>query len=122
VAPTRIDTVSPTQEATDDFNAQMQAAMPKHRVDDWFAPVWYLGPDGNPELWPWNPREHRIRLSKVIPARTICGSMSPTLRKTTSAGTPSTRTAIGATAGSAGRAAGQLANPAQHHRAAAHRE
>jgi hypothetical protein len=28
---------------------------------------WYIGPDGNPELWRWNPRQHRIRLSEINP-------------------------------------------------------
>jgi hypothetical protein len=29
---------------------------------------WYLGQDGNPELWPWTPDRHRVRLSQLDPA------------------------------------------------------
>ncbi|MDT7567865.1 MAG: hypothetical protein QOG76_6489, partial [Pseudonocardiales bacterium] len=26
---------------------------------------WYLGQDGNPELWPWTPDRHRARLAQL---------------------------------------------------------
>jgi cation diffusion facilitator CzcD-associated flavoprotein CzcO len=58
------DTVSPKREATDDFNAEMRAAMPD-TVWATGCTSWYIGADGNPELWPWNPRQHRVRLSEI---------------------------------------------------------
>jgi cation diffusion facilitator CzcD-associated flavoprotein CzcO len=58
------DTVAPTQEATDAFNAEMRAALP-NTVWATGCTSWYLGPDGNPELWPWNPSQHRARLSRI---------------------------------------------------------
>ena len=27
---------------------------------------WYLGKDGLPELWPWTPEEHRLRLAAAV--------------------------------------------------------
>jgi cation diffusion facilitator CzcD-associated flavoprotein CzcO len=61
------DTVAPTQAATASFNAEMRAAMPD---TVWTAGCtsWYLGQDGNPELWPWTPDRHRARLSQWTPA------------------------------------------------------
>jgi cation diffusion facilitator CzcD-associated flavoprotein CzcO len=58
------DVVAPTQQATDDFNAEMRAALP-NTVWATGCTSYYLGPDGNPELWPWNPSQHRARLSQV---------------------------------------------------------
>jgi cation diffusion facilitator CzcD-associated flavoprotein CzcO len=58
------DTVAPTQGATDRFNAEMQAAMP----DTVWATgciSWYIGQDGHPELWPWNPSQLRVRLGQA---------------------------------------------------------
>jgi hypothetical protein len=55
------DTVAPTQDATDNFNAEMRAAMPD-TVWTTGCTSWYLGQDGNPELWPWTPDRHRARL------------------------------------------------------------
>jgi len=61
------DTVAPTQAATDSFNAEMRAAMPD-TVWTTGCTSWYLGQDGNPELWPWTPDRHRARLSRLDPA------------------------------------------------------
>jgi cation diffusion facilitator CzcD-associated flavoprotein CzcO len=61
------DTVAPTQPATDAFNAEMRAAMPD-TVWATGCTSWYLGQDGNPELWPWTPDRHRVRLSQLDPA------------------------------------------------------
>jgi cation diffusion facilitator CzcD-associated flavoprotein CzcO len=58
------DTVAPTLEATNDFNAEMRAALP-NTVWTTGCTSWYLGLDGNPELWPWNPSRHRARLSQI---------------------------------------------------------
>jgi hypothetical protein len=56
------DTVVPTRQATDAFNAEMRTAMPE---TIWMSGCdsWYLGQDGRPELWPWTPAQHRVRLS-----------------------------------------------------------
>jgi cation diffusion facilitator CzcD-associated flavoprotein CzcO len=57
------DTAAPTQAATDKFNAEMQAAMP-NTVWATGCTSWYIGQDGHPELWPWNPGRLRLRLSQ----------------------------------------------------------
>ncbi|MDT7587178.1 MAG: hypothetical protein QOE32_4728, partial [Pseudonocardiales bacterium] len=61
---TEFDTVAPTQAATDSFNAEMRAAMPD-TVWTTGCTSWYLGQDGNPELWPWTPDRHRARLAQL---------------------------------------------------------
>jgi hypothetical protein len=53
--------VAPTRAATDEFNAEMRAAMPG-TVWTTGCTSWYLGTDGLPELWPWTPDRHRDRL------------------------------------------------------------
>ncbi|MGI8677700.1 MAG: flavin-containing monooxygenase [Jatrophihabitans sp.] len=58
------DTVAPTQQATDAFNAEMRVAMPD-TVWTTGCTSWYLGTDGIPELWPWTPGLHRDRLREV---------------------------------------------------------
>jgi cation diffusion facilitator CzcD-associated flavoprotein CzcO len=58
------DTVAPTQAATDRFNAEMQAAMPD-TVWATGCTSWYLGQDGRPELWPWNPGRLRATLGQT---------------------------------------------------------
>jgi cation diffusion facilitator CzcD-associated flavoprotein CzcO len=58
------DTVAPTQGATDRFNAEMQAAMPD-TVWATGCTSWYIGQDGHPELWPWNPSQLRVRLGQA---------------------------------------------------------
>jgi cation diffusion facilitator CzcD-associated flavoprotein CzcO len=57
------DTVAPTPEATDRFNAELREAIPG---TVWASGCnsWYLGEDGLPELWAWNPRTHREMLSQ----------------------------------------------------------
>jgi cation diffusion facilitator CzcD-associated flavoprotein CzcO len=61
------DTVAPTVQATAAFNASLKAAMPG---TIWVTGCdsWYLGKDGLPELWPWTPDEHRVRLIAPPPA------------------------------------------------------
>ena len=59
-----IDTVAPTLDATDRFNAEMREAMPS-TVWATGCTSWYLGKDGLPELWPWTPDTHRDRLLVV---------------------------------------------------------
>lgn len=56
-----VQSVFPSAEATDRFNAQMRAAMP-NTVWTTGCASWYLGPDGLPELWPWSPGRHRDML------------------------------------------------------------
>jgi len=62
-----LDTVAPTQLATDDFNADMRAAMPS-TVWVTGCKSWYLGKDGLPELWPWIPGRHREMLDELATA------------------------------------------------------
>jgi cation diffusion facilitator CzcD-associated flavoprotein CzcO len=59
----QFDSVAPTQQATDQFNAEMRAAMPD-TVWATGCDSWYLGKDGNPELWPWTPDKHRHALAE----------------------------------------------------------
>lgn len=56
------DTVAPTVAATQRHNAAMRAAMPD---TIWASGCtsWYLGADGNPELWPWTPHVYQRRLA-----------------------------------------------------------
>jgi cation diffusion facilitator CzcD-associated flavoprotein CzcO/acetyl esterase/lipase len=56
-----VTSASPTQAATDGFNAEMREAMPD-TVWATGCTSWYLGPDGLPELFPWTPAEHRALL------------------------------------------------------------
>jgi cation diffusion facilitator CzcD-associated flavoprotein CzcO len=56
-----VASVAPTSEATDQFNAQMRAAMPG-TVWTTGCVSWYIGRDGLPELWPWTPAHHREML------------------------------------------------------------
>lgn len=57
------DTVAPTHQATDQFNASMHAAMPG-TVWATGCTSWYLGVDGTPELWPWTPNAYLRRLAQ----------------------------------------------------------
>jgi cation diffusion facilitator CzcD-associated flavoprotein CzcO len=79
------DTVAPTQAATERFNAEMQAAMPD-TVWATGCTSWYIGQDGHPELWPWNPSQLRVRLGqpelgdhdlRFQPATIAQGTLSP---------------------------------------------
>ncbi len=58
------DAVAPTQQATDEFNASMNAAMP-NTVWATGCTSWYLGADGTPELWPWTPNAYLQRLAQT---------------------------------------------------------
>jgi hypothetical protein len=62
----KFSAVSPTAEATADFNADMRASMPG-TVWVTGCQSWYLGKDGLPELWPWTPDRHRAMLRNVDP-------------------------------------------------------
>lgn len=55
--------VAPTEAATDAFNAELRAALPR-TVWASGCTSWYLGPDGLPELWPWSPDRHRRMLTQ----------------------------------------------------------
>jgi cation diffusion facilitator CzcD-associated flavoprotein CzcO len=61
------DAVEPTAAATDAFNAELRAALPR---TVWAAGCqsWYLGKDGLPEVWPWPPQRHRRMLAGLRPA------------------------------------------------------
>jgi len=80
------DTVAPTQAATDSFNTEMRAAMPD-TVWTTGCASWYLGQDGQPELWPWTPDRHRTRLSWLDPADYDLRSAS----RSATASTPTSR-------------------------------
>jgi cation diffusion facilitator CzcD-associated flavoprotein CzcO len=56
-----ITAVTPSRTATDAFNSEMRAAMPK-TIWTSGCTSWYLGKDGLPELWPWTPERHRTML------------------------------------------------------------
>jgi cation diffusion facilitator CzcD-associated flavoprotein CzcO len=58
------DAVAPTAAATATFNQEMRAAMPD-TIWTSGCDSWYLGKDGLPELWPWTPDEHRLRLAEI---------------------------------------------------------
>lgn len=53
-----IRAAAPTELATKDYNESMKAAMPQ---TIWVTGCnsWYLGKDGLPELFPWEPERHR---------------------------------------------------------------
>jgi cation diffusion facilitator CzcD-associated flavoprotein CzcO len=59
-----LDTVAPSREATDAFRAEIRAAMP-HTVWTTGCDSWYIGQDGQPELFPWTPDRHRALLRDV---------------------------------------------------------
>ncbi|WP_084529445.1 flavin-containing monooxygenase [Nocardia crassostreae] len=56
------DTVAPTHRATAAYNAELRAALPR-TVWTSGCSSWYLDQNGNPELWPWTPADHRNRLT-----------------------------------------------------------
>jgi hypothetical protein len=60
----RIETVSPNEVATDRFYDQVRAAMPD-TVWTTGCDSWYLGANGEPELFPWTPDRHRKLLGTV---------------------------------------------------------
>jgi cation diffusion facilitator CzcD-associated flavoprotein CzcO len=59
-----ISTVEPRREAADRFNLEVNAAMPK---TIWASGCssWYLGQNGQPELFPWTPDRHRSMLRRI---------------------------------------------------------
>lgn len=57
--------VVPRADATERFNRRMREAMP-NTVWTTGCQSWYLGPDGQPELWPWTPAEHRQMLGEPV--------------------------------------------------------
>ncbi|MGH3969705.1 MAG: flavin-containing monooxygenase, partial [Mycobacterium sp.] len=61
-----IASVAPSQAATDDYNADRNAALPG-TVWVTGCQSWYLDADGNPEVWPWTPRRHREMLAEPRP-------------------------------------------------------
>ena len=58
-----IDTMAPTREATDRFNAEVRAALPT-TVWTTGCKSWYIGKDGLPFAWPWTPKRHREILAE----------------------------------------------------------
>ncbi len=58
----RVQSVAPTAQAADAFNAEVRRAMPK-TVWSSGCDSWYLGADGVPELWPWPPVDYRRTLT-----------------------------------------------------------
>jgi cation diffusion facilitator CzcD-associated flavoprotein CzcO len=58
-----VDTMCPTSEATDRFNAELRAATPD---TIWASGCnsWYIGKDGAPHPWPWTPERHREMLAR----------------------------------------------------------
>lgn len=60
------DTVEPTWSATENFNAELRAAMPD-TVWTTGCDSWYLNKDGVPEVWPFTPAEHRAMLANTDP-------------------------------------------------------
>jgi cation diffusion facilitator CzcD-associated flavoprotein CzcO len=58
-----VDTMAPTQEATDAFNEDVRRAMPG-TIWATGCTSWYLNSEGLPELWPWAPERHREMLAE----------------------------------------------------------
>ena len=58
----RIVSAAPTDVATKDYNEQVKAALPQ-TVWATGCKSWYIGKDGLPELFPWNPVRHRELLA-----------------------------------------------------------
>jgi cation diffusion facilitator CzcD-associated flavoprotein CzcO len=52
------DAMWPTREATDQFNDDLRSVIPR---TIWASGCrsWYLGADGTPSVWPWEPAHHR---------------------------------------------------------------
>ena len=60
-----LDEIAPTEEAAASFEAERRAAMPG-TVWVTGCDSWYLGADGVPEIWPWEPDRHREMLAEPI--------------------------------------------------------
>jgi cation diffusion facilitator CzcD-associated flavoprotein CzcO len=63
----RVVSAAPTEVATKDYNEQMKAAMPQ-TVWTTGCNSWYIGKDGLPEVFPWEPVRHRELLASPQPA------------------------------------------------------
>jgi cation diffusion facilitator CzcD-associated flavoprotein CzcO len=88
-------TAVPTIEATERFNAEVRAAMP-NTVWITGCKSWYLGTDGQPELWPWPPERHTEMLREPALAEF---ELRPAVAATTQA-TPRSHAATSAAASS----------------------
>jgi cation diffusion facilitator CzcD-associated flavoprotein CzcO len=80
-----VASVAPTAEATDRFNSEIRAAMP-NTVWVTGCKSWYLGKDGQPELWPWPPERHAEMLRE--PALAEFEVRAPGAQKSSAAGSP----------------------------------
>jgi cation diffusion facilitator CzcD-associated flavoprotein CzcO len=58
-----VDAMWPTEEATEQFNAELRDAAP---TTIWASGCssWYIGKDGVPHPWPWTPERHREMLAR----------------------------------------------------------
>lgn len=63
----QLTSAAPTEAATKEYNEQMKAVLPQ-TVWASGCKSWYIGKDGLPELFPWNPRRHRELLASPEPA------------------------------------------------------
>ena len=61
-----VETVVPSRAATDAFRARIRDAMP-NTVWTTGCESWYIGQDGQPELFPWTPARYRALLSDIRP-------------------------------------------------------
>ena len=59
------EAMSPTPEATQQFNADVRAAMPETIWVTGGCDSWYKGPDGTPTIWPWTVQRHKELLADV---------------------------------------------------------
>lgn len=59
-----VDSAMPTQAATDAFYVDVHAAMP-NTVWSTGCSGWYIGQNGEPELFPWAPERHRVMLGTI---------------------------------------------------------
>ncbi|HET7736341.1 MAG TPA: NAD(P)/FAD-dependent oxidoreductase [Nocardioidaceae bacterium] len=59
------ESMSPTPEATERFNAEVRDAMPNTIWVTGGCDSWYLGPDGTPTIWPWTVARHKAELAHL---------------------------------------------------------
>jgi cation diffusion facilitator CzcD-associated flavoprotein CzcO len=64
------DAMWPTRAATDEFNRELREAIPN---TIWASGCrsWYLGADGTPSVWPWEPAHHREILQDPAPGHWV---------------------------------------------------
>ena len=60
------DAATPTEKATDEFQDEMRRAFPD-TIWTSGCDSWYLGKDGLPALWPFEPQAHRAMLAAPAP-------------------------------------------------------